>query len=78
VPTASSAQAPARKAVLDANVLRQAPVRDTLLRLAETKVLAVFWSAEILAEVERNFAAVIGPDNARAYPQLRRMTEAAM
>jgi len=64
VSTASSAREPIRRVVLDANVLLQAPIRDTLLRLAEMKVLAVFWSGEILSEGERNFAAVSGPTNA--------------
>ena len=55
-----SAGAPVWRVVLDANVLLQAPIRDTLLRLAEAQLLDVFWSADILAEVARNFAAVSG------------------
>ena len=40
--------------ILDANVLVQAPIRDTLLRLAEGPTLyRVRWSAEIIAEVQR-------------------------
>lgn len=40
--------------VLDANVLAQAPMRDTLLRLAEGPTLyRACWSAEIMAEVKR-------------------------
>ena len=58
--TGGSADAPAWKVVLDANILLQAPIRDTILRLAEAEVLAVYWSDEILAEVERNFASVTG------------------
>lgn len=41
-------------AVIDANVLVQAPVRDTLLRLAEgPELYRPLWSAEIMAEVRR-------------------------
>lgn len=41
-------------AVLDANVLVQAPVRDTLLRLAEEPALyRPLWSSEIIAEVKQ-------------------------
>lgn len=41
-------------AVLDANVLVQAPVRDTLLRLAEEPAIyQPLWSDEIIAEVKR-------------------------
>jgi hypothetical protein len=55
-------------ALIDANVLVQAPVRDTLLRLAEAPALyKPVWSAEIMAEVkrtlERRFG--IGPDRTR-------------
>jgi len=40
--------------VIDANVLVQAPVRDTLLRLAEgPELYRPLWSAEIMAEVRR-------------------------
>lgn len=40
--------------ILDANVLVQAPIRDTLLRLAEGPTLYLpRWSAEIIAEVKR-------------------------
>ena len=62
--TGGSADAPAWKVVLDANVLLQAPVRDTILRLAEAEVLAVYWSDDILTEVARNFASVAGHDDA--------------
>ncbi|HEX6797452.1 MAG TPA: PIN domain-containing protein [Ktedonobacterales bacterium] len=41
-------------AVLDANVLLPAPLRDTLLRAAEAGLFAPRWSVEILDEVERN------------------------
>jgi predicted nucleic acid-binding protein len=41
-------------AVIDANVLVQAPLRDTLLRLAESPELyQPLWSEEIMAEVRR-------------------------
>lgn len=59
-----SGGAPVWRVVLDANVLLQAPIRDTLLRLAEVRVLVVFWSPDILAEVERNFSAVSGKQEA--------------
>ena len=40
--------------IFDANVLVQAPIRDTLLRLAEGPTLfRVRWSAEIIGEVKR-------------------------
>ena len=40
--------------ILDANVLVQAPIRDTLLRLAEGPSLyRARWSAEIMTEVKR-------------------------
>ena len=40
--------------VIDANVLVQAPVRDTLLRSAEgPELYRPLWSAEIMAEVDR-------------------------
>lgn len=40
--------------ILDANVLAQAPIRDTLLRLAEGPTLyRVRWSAQIIAELKR-------------------------
>jgi len=51
--------------VLDANVLLQAPIRDTILRLAEAEIIAVFWSPAILAEVKRSFARVSGADEAQ-------------
>lgn len=60
--------------VLDANILLQAPLRDTILRLAQARVVAVFWSATILTEVERNFARVSGPDEAQ--DRYRRLLDA--
>ncbi|WP_321477071.1 PIN domain-containing protein [uncultured Paludibaculum sp.] len=48
-------------AVLDANVLVQAPVRDTLLCLAEGPDLyRPLWSAEIMAEVRRTLGGPFG------------------
>ena len=48
-------------AVIDANVLVQAPVRDTLLRLAEgPELYRPLWSAEIMAEVRRTLAGQFG------------------
>jgi predicted nucleic acid-binding protein len=41
-------------AVLDANVLLPAPLRDTLLRAAEARLFAPRWTLGILDEVERN------------------------
>jgi predicted nucleic acid-binding protein len=61
---AGSAGAPVWRVVLDANILLQAPIRDTLLRLAEARILVVFWSPDILAEVSRTFAAVSGSTDA--------------
>lgn len=40
--------------VLDANVLLPAPLRDTLLRLAEADLYVPKWSERILAEVTKN------------------------
>ncbi|HUX85498.1 MAG TPA: PIN domain-containing protein [Chloroflexota bacterium] len=41
-------------AVLDANVLMSAPIRDALLRAAEAALYRPVWSATILDEVRRN------------------------
>ena len=47
--------------MIDANVLVQAPVRDTPLRLAEGPALyRPLWSAEIMAEVRRTLANPFG------------------
>jgi predicted nucleic acid-binding protein len=43
-------------AVLDANVLFSAPLRDTLLRAAELDLYQVRWTPEILEEVRRNLS----------------------
>lgn len=48
-------------AVIDANVLVQAPVRDTLLRLAEgPELYRPLWSEVIMAEVRRTLAGQFG------------------
>ena len=44
-------------AVLDASVLDPLPLRDTLLRVAETELYDAFWSERILHEVVRNLVA---------------------
>jgi hypothetical protein len=41
-------------ALLDANVLYPAYLRDALLRLAEAEVYQVKWSRQILDEMSRN------------------------
>ncbi len=52
--------------VLDANVLAQAPIRDTLLRLAEGPTLyRACWSAEIIAELKRTLEGKFGIPPAR-------------
>jgi predicted nucleic acid-binding protein len=43
--------------VIDANVLMQAAVLDTLLRLAERRLFLCRWSEDIIAEVRRNLIA---------------------
>jgi len=40
--------------VIDANVLMQAAVRDTLLRLSEQQLFTCRWSEDIIVEVRRN------------------------
>ncbi len=56
--------APRLTVVLDANVLLQAPIRDTLLRAAEANLFLPRWNSSILDEVERHFpdARVEGDD----------------
>ena len=52
--------------ILDADVLVQAPIRDTLLRLAEGPALyRVRWSAEIVTEMKRTLEAKLGVAPAR-------------
>jgi predicted nucleic acid-binding protein len=54
------------QAVLDANVLLPAPLRDTLLRLAEADLYVPKWSERILAEVAKNLVASGRTDVERA------------
>lgn len=44
-------------AVLDASVLYPLPLRDTLLRIAESELYDAYWSERILGEVRRNLVA---------------------
>ena len=53
-------------AVLDANVLLAAPLRDTLLRLAEADLYVPRWTKRILAEVATNLVESGRTDTARA------------
>jgi len=53
-------------AVLDANVLLPAPLRDALLRLAEADLYVPKWSERILAEVARNLVESGRTDAGRA------------
>jgi len=59
-------------AVLDASVLYPLPVRDTLLRIAETELYDAYWSERILDEVVRNLVA----DGRATDDQARRLTDA--
>ena len=56
-------------AVIDANVLVQAPLRDALLRLAEgPELYRPLWLAEIMAEVQRTLGGRFGiPPNRIAH-----------
>uniref|UniRef100_A0A7V5CU69 PIN domain-containing protein n=1 Tax=Acidobacterium capsulatum TaxID=33075 RepID=A0A7V5CU69_9BACT len=46
--------------IIDANVLIQAAVRDTLLRLSERRLFLCRWSDDIIEEVRRNLIARLG------------------
>jgi predicted nucleic acid-binding protein len=59
-------------AVLDASVLYPLPLRDTLLRIAETELYDAHWSERILDEVARNLV----EDGRATEQQARRMTDA--
>lgn len=59
-------------AVLDASVLYPLPLRDTLLRVAETELYDPYWSGRILDEVVRNLVA----DGRASEEQARRLTDA--
>lgn len=52
--------------LLDANVLIQAPLRDTILRAAESTVVRVRWSRRILDEVQHNLVEARLTDERRA------------
>lgn len=65
---------PPPRAVLDANVLLQAPVRDTLLRAADAALFLPAWGLMILAEVERHLPKLI-PQHANAPERARRLVE---
>jgi predicted nucleic acid-binding protein len=49
-------------ALLDANVLYPAYLRDTLLRLAAAEVYQVRWSEQILEEMSRNLKKRVAPE----------------
>ncbi|MBA2262723.1 MAG: PIN domain-containing protein [Solirubrobacterales bacterium] len=59
-------------AVLDASVLYPLPLRDTLLRVAETGLYDPYWSRRILDEVVRNLVA----DGRASEEQARRLGDA--
>lgn len=59
-------------AVLDASVLYPLPLRDTLLRVAETELYDPRWSQQILDEVVRNLV----DDRRASEDQARRLTDA--
>jgi len=59
-------------AVLDASVLYPLPLRDTLLRIAETELYDAYWSERILDEVVRNLVA----DSRATEDQARHLTAA--
>jgi predicted nucleic acid-binding protein len=59
-------------AVLDASVLYPLPLRDTLLRIAETELYDPYWSERILEEVARNLVA----DKRASEEQARRLIAA--
>ena len=52
--------------LLDANVLIQAPLRDTILRAAERDLVRVRWTELILEEVQRNLVSAGLTDEHRA------------
>jgi predicted nucleic acid-binding protein len=65
-----------RRVVLDANVLVQAPIRDTLLRAAEEELLTVFWGPTILEEVARTLRERILARHADAAERVARLLAA--
>jgi predicted nucleic acid-binding protein len=62
--------------VLDASVLYPLPLRDTLLRVAETGVYRPYWSERILDEVRRNLIAKRGATDTQADELLDAMRRA--
>lgn len=59
--------APLLRVVVDTNVYFVPPVRDFLLNagwLTSARLLTIGWSETILAEIERNWTRVTGPDRA--------------
>ncbi len=63
-------------AVLDTNVLLPAPLRDTLLRLAEADLYVPKWSERILAELAKNLVESGRTDSERAARVTATMKEA--
>ena len=63
-------------AVLDTNVLLPAPLRDTLLRLAEAELYAPKWGERILGELTKNLVASGRADEKRAARVTQTMAEA--
>lgn len=63
-------------AVLDTNVLLPAPLRDTLLRLAEADLYVPKWSDRILAELTKNLVESGRTDEERAARVTRAIAEA--
>lgn len=59
-------------AVLDASVLYPLPLRDTLLRIAETELYDAYWSERIVDEVVRNLVA----DRRASQQQAQHLTDA--
>jgi hypothetical protein len=52
-------------AVLDASVLYPLPLRDTLLRIAETELFDAYWSERILDEVPATSSPTAAPTHSR-------------
>lgn len=64
------------RVVLDACVLLPYPLRDLLLRLAESGLFQPLWSADLLDEVERNLVSKLGLTPARAGHRVEQMRTA--
>ena len=67
---------PSFGAVLDACVLIPAPLCDVLLRAAENGLYQIYWSEDILSEVERNLIRQLNVREERAARRVRLMREA--